>query len=178
MTPARVATSAALAACVLMGAFQWLGAATMSEAAPFGLVSLQLAAAPVDAQTIVDGWVGAARTAAIRAHAVDLVLPFAYGTALLAAGRALATGRAAGTPSARWARRAGVAGVAAAAFDQVENVAMGLTLLDGATSGRTLVTVAAAAAKWGLLAVAVGALATIRWRCRSSVGSGQPTRSR
>lgn len=178
MTPARIAVLATLVAVAVMVAIQTIGAATVTVAAPLGLVSLQFTLDPGAAQAIVDSWVGSARTAALQAHALDVVLPCAYGTAVLAAGRALAVGRAAGTDAARTARRAGLLGVVAAVLDQIENAAMAVTLLDGASTGATLVTVVAAASKWGLLAASLAGLALVGWRTRPAAGSDQSIRAR
>lgn len=166
MTRGRLAAVAATGAAVLMLAIQLVGADLATEAAPLGLVSLQFAADPTDAAAIVASWSGALRTAALRAHALDLLLPLAYGTATVAAGTALATGRAAGTAWARTARRAGLAGGAAAVLDQVENAAMAVALLAAPGVATGAVTVVAAAGKWTLLAGSVLGLAGVRWRTR------------
>ncbi len=163
MTPARVAAVAGGAAAALMLAIQVVGAGLATSAAPSGLVSLQLAPDVRTAAAIVATWTGPLRTAALRAHALDLLLPLAYGTATAAAGLALARGRAAGRRSERLARGAGRAGVAAAVLDQVENAAMGVTLLAGPGRSSVAVTLGAAAGKWVLLGASLIGLALVRW---------------
>lgn len=163
----RVATVAAVIAGLLMLAIQVVATVLVTPEAPLGLVSLQLAADPVRAAAIVGSWTGAVRTAALRAHGLDLLLPCAYGVATVAAGRALAVGRAAGTPWARRARRAGLAGGAAAVADQVENGAIAVTLLVGARPGAAALTVGFAAVKWVLLGTSVAGLALARWCVRA-----------
>lgn len=162
--PARRAWSAAAVASGLLVAIQFVGADLGTAAAPLGLVSLQTALDPSDAAAAVASWDGPLRAAALRAHALDLVLPLAYGAATWSAGTALARGRAAGTPAAALAVRAGRTGVAAAVLDQVENAAMTVTLLAAPTGAVTTVTVAAAAGKWALLALALVGLARAWWR--------------
>lgn len=166
MRPARVAAIAALATGVLMVAIQVVGADLATAAAPFGLVSLQLTADPSEAAAILASWEGALRPAALRAHALDLVLPVAYGTATVAAGLAIARGRAASTPAARRARLAGRIGAAAAVLDQVENAAMGVTLLVGPGPRAGAITLAAALGKWTLLVVSLSGLALASARSR------------
>ena len=166
MRPARVAWVAALAAAMLMVAIQVVGADLATEAAPLGLVSLQFAADPSRAAAILASWEGPLRAAALRAHALDLLLPVAYGTATVAAGLAIARGRASATPVARRARRAGGAGAAAAVLDQVENAAMAVTLLVGPGQPAGAVTLAAALGKWALLAASLAGLALAWTRSR------------
>ena len=171
MTRARLAAVAAGCAAALMVVIQVVGAGLATDVAPFGLVSLQFVTDPADAVTIVASWSGDLRTAVLRAHGLDLLLPLAYGTATVTAGAALAAGRAAGTGLGRTARRAGLAGGAAAGLDQVENVAMAVALLAAPGVATTAVTVAAAVAKWTLLAASVVGLAVVRWRTRGLVAT-------
>lgn len=167
----RVAVAATLVTVLLMVAIQVVAVDLVTAAAPLGLVSLQFVADSGEAARIVGSWTGPVRTAALRAHALDLVLPIAYAVAISAAARALGTGRAAGTSAARLARRAGGAAVAAACLDQVENAAIAATLLAGPGPRSVAVTVVSAAAKWLLLAGALVGLALAWWRV-------QPIRSR
>jgi hypothetical protein len=167
LSPARRAAIAGAAAVVLMLAIQVVGAGLVTTTAPLGLVSLQFAPDPAEATAIVVSWAGAARTAALRAHALDLLLPIAYATAISSAGTALAFGRAAGSPAAATARRAGRAGVAAAVLDQVENAAMAVTLLASPSVAAGGVTLVAALGKWTLLTVALPGLGWVRWRTRA-----------
>ena len=167
MSPARRAGAAGLVAVGLMLAIQVVGPDLMTAAAPLGLVSLQTAADPGVAAAMVASWPGPLRTAALRAHALDLLLPVAYGAATWSAGVALARGRAAGTPVAALARRSGRAGVAAAVLDQAENAAIAVTLLATPTALSAGATVAAALGKWALLAASLGGLGLARWRVRA-----------
>lgn len=163
VSAARRAMVATVVAAGLMVAIQVVGADLATAPAPLGLVSLQGAADPTTAAAMVASWDGVLRTAALRAHALDLLLPVAYGVATWSAGAALAGGSAAGRPAATLARRAGSAGVAAAVLDQLENAAIAVTLLDAPSPVTVTVTVAAALGKWVLLGLSLAGLA-LAWR--------------
>lgn len=163
-TAARRARAATAVAVALMVAIQLVGADLVTAAAPVGLVTLQGVVDPMDAAAVIASWDGPLRMAALRVHALDLLLPLAYGTATWSAGTALALGRAAGTPVAVLAARAGRAGVAAAVLDQVENAAMAVALLAAPTTATGAVTVVSAVGKWALLALSLVGLAVAGWR--------------
>jgi hypothetical protein len=131
----------AVVTVVLLVAITWLGLPLRTTAAPLGIVSLQFAPGVDAATAILSSW-SAVPPARLRwAHGLDLILPFAYATALLRAAR--------GAAAAAAVRRGAVLtvtalAVLAAAADQVENVAMAVTMLGA--PGRTTVRVTLVAA--------------------------------
>lgn len=146
--------AATLGTLLLLLAITVLGLPLRTTEAPFGLVSLQFATSPEMAERMLHAWAVVPRPRLLLTHGLDLVLPVAYAVTLgLAARRTEAIAH-----EARKASRITVGAVVAAALvDQVENVAMGLTILVGPSWGSVLVTLAAATAKWTLLFVAAGA---------------------
>lgn len=143
------------ATVLLFVAITLLGLPLRTDAAPLGIVSLQFAASPDAARRMLHSWSAIPRARLLWAHGLDLILPVAYAltiglAAQHAAGRARAVRRAAAVASG--------AAVAAALADQVENVAMGLTILAGPTWPGVLVTLVAATMKSALLLLAIGTL--------------------
>ena len=156
--------SVALAANLLL-VITLLGGALRTGAAPLGIVSLQFAASPEAAQRMLESWASVPRARLLWAHGLDLILPFAYALSIgLAAVRVSAGARTALGAS----RIASGAALTAASADQVENVAMGLTILVGPSWGGVLVTLVAATVKSVLLVLAVGALVA------ASTAGGRP----
>jgi hypothetical protein len=153
---------------LLMLTIQLLSPALTTPPAPLGIGSLQLATSPASAAAIVASWDGPALGIAALTHGLDLVLPFAYALAIGAAARVRGLRSVA---ARRPARFAGWSVVVAAATDQVENVAMAVTLLGRVSLASVLVTLAAAALKWSALALALAALAVAAVRARRSEGS-------
>ena len=140
---------------LLFLAISVLGLPLRTDAAPLGIVFLQFAASPEAAERMLASWSSVPRERLLWAHGLDLLLPAAYALAIGLAGlRAAAITRAA----RRAAMSATGAAVAAALADQVENVAMAVTILLGPGWPGVLVTLVAATAKWTLLVLAVGAL--------------------
>ena len=159
-------TSTAVAVGLLI-AITVLGLPLRTDAAPLGLVSLQFAASPDVAARMLDSWVSVLRSRVLWTHGLDLVLPFAYALAVgTAATRAAARAASVG-PSAQIAAGAVLV---AAIMDQVENVAMVLTILDAPSWGSVLITLASATIKFATLVVAIGALGVTLQRARSSGG--------
>lgn len=144
-----------------------LGLPLRTDAAPLGLVSLQLAASPDVAARMLDSWASGLRSRVLWTHGLDLVLPFAYALAVGTAATRAAARVASVGPSAQIA--AGAVLVASIA-DQVENVAMVLTILDVPSWGSVLVTLASATIKFATLAVALGALGFTLQRARHGGG--------
>lgn len=147
--------SISAATVLLFVAITLLGLPLRTDAAPLGIVSLQFAASPDAARRMLDSWSAVPRARLLWAHGLDLILPVAYAltiglAAQHAAGRARAVRRAAAVASG--------AAVAAALADQVENVAMGFTILGTPGWSGVLVTLVAATIKSALLVVAIGAL--------------------
>jgi hypothetical protein len=147
--------TATIATLLLLSAIVLLGLPLYTDAAPVGIVSLQFASSPVAASSMLDSWSTIERSRLLWAHGLDLILPVAYAIAIVAAAsRAAAGSAAAGRP-------AGVAAgtvVVAAIADQVENIAMGITILDVPSWTGVLVTLVAATVKSAMLLVALGAL--------------------
>jgi len=165
----RVVQHASTAVAVgLLVAITVLGLPLRTEAAPLGVVSLQLAASPDLATLMLDSWASVLRSRVLWTHGLDLVLPFAYA---LAVGTA-ATRAAARIPSVGPSAQVSAGAVLVAAIaDQVENVAMVLTILDVPSWGSVLVTLASATVKFTTLAVAIGVLGVTLQRARPGGGA-------
>jgi hypothetical protein len=154
-------------AVVVFIAITVLGLPLRTDEAPLGIVSLQLAASPDVAARMLDSWASVVRSRVLWTHGLDLVLPFAYALAVGTAATRAAARVASVGPSAQIA----VGAVLIAAFaDQVENVAMGLTILGVPSWGSVLVTLASATIKFATLAVAIGALGVTLQRARHDSG--------
>jgi len=147
---------ASVAAVILLAGITVLGLPLRTGAAPLGIVSLQLAAAPDVAGRMLDSWTAVPRARVLWAHGLDLLLPVAYALAIGTAATRTAARSARALPAAQLA--AGAA-ITAAIADQVENVAMAATLLAGPGWPGVLVTLAAATVKYMTLVLAAGALA-------------------
>jgi hypothetical protein len=160
----NVSRFAGAAALLLIVGIQVLSASLITPAAPLGIVSLQLATSQEAAARIVASWEGSALAVAAFGHGLDLVLPVAYALAIGAAARVRALLAPAAVPSARLAAWSVLV---AAGTDLVENIAMAVTLLAGASWASVIVTLAAAVPKWAALALAVGALAVAALRARA-----------
>jgi hypothetical protein len=158
---------------VLLALMAVLGHPLRGGAAPSGIVSLQLAASPEVAAAILDSWAHVPRARLLWAHGLDLLLPVAYAVTIGMGASILAAASRAAAPSATIA--AGSALVAAVA-DQVENVAMWVTILRGPGWDSVLPTLAAATVKFAGLALAIGALTSsviIRRRSRADAGAAR-----
>jgi len=158
-----VSRVAGLAALALIVTIQALTPSLITEAAPFGIISLQLATSEVAADRIVASWEGLPLAVAAFGHGLDLVLPFAYAIAIGAAARVRALRSISAIPAARLAAWSAIV---AASLDLIENVAMAVTLLIGASWASVIVTLAAAVPKWASLTLAVGALGFAALRAR------------
>jgi hypothetical protein len=153
-TLVRSATAVTL---LLLGTTSALGVPLRTSTVPLGIVSLQLASSPSAAATILEAWAHVPRSRLLWAHGLDLVLPFAY--ALAIAGAATRARTVLGRRHLAGPIAAGSAVVAAIA-DQVENLAMGVTILAAPSWASVLVTLVGATVKFVMLALAVGALVT------------------
>jgi len=151
----RASLAAFIATAGLFAAITVLGMPLRTAGAPLGIVSLQFAANPEAAEAILASWSGVPRSRLLWAHGLDLILPVAYALAIGLFATDLATRSPLAAPAARLAAGAGVM---AALADQVENVAILITILAGPTCFTVLPTRAAAAVKSVLLVVALSAL--------------------
>jgi len=158
-----VSRVAGVAALILIVTIQALAPALTTDVAPFGIVSLQLATSEAAAARIVASWDGRALAIAVFGHGLDLALPFAYAIGIGAAARVRALRSTAAIPAARLAAWSAIV---AASLDLIENVAMAVTLLIGASWASVIVTLAAAVPKWASLTLAVGALGVAALRAR------------
>jgi hypothetical protein len=158
-----------VATVVLFIAIDRLAIPLRTDAAPLGLVSLQFASNPTAAEAILASWSAVSRSRLLWAHGLDLLLPIAYALAIGLAATNRATMSPAAAPAARFAAGAGVM---AALADQVENVAMFGTILFRPTWFTVLPTRAAAAVKFVLLVLALGALLLTSVRANRERGSG------
>jgi len=150
-----VVRAATVATLLLLGATLVLGLPLRTPASPLGIVSLQLATSPSTAATILDAWASVPRSRLLWAHGLDLLLPLAYALAIASA--------AAGARRILGRRRlaapiASGAAVVAAIADQVENLAMGVTIIAGPSWASVLVTLVGATVKFVMLTLALGAL--------------------
>ena len=151
-----VARSSALLTVALLVVITILGAPLRSDLAPLGIISLQFAASPEVATSMLDSWAGVPLRRLLWAHGLDLVFPVAYALAVGTAAVSFAGVSQRAMPAAALA--AGSVLVAAVA-DQIENVAMLLTILRGPGWDSVLPTLAAATVKFAGLGLAVGSLA-------------------
>ena len=157
-TTARLRTterSALAASIVLLGVITVLGLPLWTDAAPLGIVSLQFATSPEAADRMLDSWSVVPRARLLWAHGLDLLLPVSYAVAIAAAATRLA---AASVDARQWAAIASASAVVAAVADQLENVALGVTILLAPSWTAVLVTLVGATVKTALLVVALGAL--------------------
>jgi hypothetical protein len=161
--------SSTVVAALLLGATLVLGLPLITQGAPLGIVSLQLAASPTAAASILDAWTSVPRGRLLWAHGLDLLLPVAYGLAIVAA--AEGARRMLGRRQLTAPIAIGAAIVAAVA-DQVENVAMLFTILGGPSWASVMVTLVGAIVKFVMLAIALGSLvaALLAVRARGMAG--------
>ena len=158
----NIQRAATLVTLVLVGIIIMLGLPLWTEAAPFGIVSLQFATSPASADAMLDSWSSVATSRLLWAHGLDLLLPVAYAVAISAAAmRAAPTDRVAGVAVA--------SAFVAALADQIENVAMAITILGSPSWTGVLATLVAATVKSALLLIALVALTAAvagAWRVR------------
>jgi hypothetical protein len=149
------ARSATAVVVVLLGATLLLGLPLLAPGAPLGIVSLQLATSPTAAADVLAAWASVPRSRLLGAHALDLVLPLAYGLAIVtvAEGARRTLGRR--HLSATIAIGGAVVAVVA---DQVENLAMWATILSGPSWASVIVTLVGAIVKFVMLSLALGSL--------------------
>lgn len=165
---------ATVATVVLLAAITALGMALRTDSAPLGIVSLQLAASPDVASGMLESWAAVPRARVLWTHGLDLALPFAYALAVVSsAGRAAARSAVALST----AQIAVGAILVAAVADQVENIAMGITLVVGPNWGSVLITLVSTTVKFATLALAIGALVVTLRRAASPIGSAPSARS-
>ncbi len=157
-TTARLRTterSALAASILLLGVITVLGLPLWTDAAPLGIVSLQFATSPEAAGRMLDSWSMVPRARLLWAHGLDLLLPISYAVAIVAAATRLA---AANVDARQWATISSASSVVAAVADQLENVALGVTILLAPSWTAVLVTLVGATVKTALLVVALSAL--------------------
>lgn len=142
---------------LLLIAINLLGLPLRTDAAPFGIVSLQFAADAADAAAILTSWDAVPGGRLLWAHALDVLLPFAYAVTLARATSAVV----AGTGLVRGGRTVTAAAVVAAVADQLENAAMSVTLLVGPRAAPVALTAASATVKFLALITAVGGLVVL-----------------
>jgi hypothetical protein len=140
---------------LLLTVLTLLGQPLRNGVAPAGIVSLQFAASPDVATAILGSWADVPRARLLWAHGLDLLLPVVYALAIGASASILAASSQRAAPSATIAAGSGLV---AAVADQVENVAMWVTILRGPGWDSVLPTLAAATIKFSGLALAIGAL--------------------
>jgi len=150
-----VARTAGVLALALLATIGFLAGPLRSDVAPLGIVSLQLAGSPEVASSILTSWSAVPDARILWAHGLDLVLPVTYAFAIGSAATAIADTSRRAAPSASISAGSGLV---AAAADQVENLAMLVTLVRGPGWGSVLLTLASAIVKFAALACALAAL--------------------
>ena len=122
-----------------------------TEAAPDGIVTLELAGSPEEAAPIVEEW---ARVGALDEAGISLGLDFLYMPlyGALLAGLVIAVAQRAGKE--RWGRLVAWAPFVAVAFDVVETVALTRVVDNPSAGGWAALARVCALPKFGLLAVA------------------------
>lgn len=138
---------------VLLALFQPANAPLQTPAAPSGIVSLQLAWRPENAQTMVSSWDANARLFAAFGLGFDYLFMPSYAAAL-ALGALLAAGRHPGR-FARLGAGIGWAAFLAAGFDALENLGQFQELFNARYDFSPLVGLCAVV-KFGLIVVALG----------------------
>jgi len=151
----RLQRVASLMAVVLLAAIAALGLPLRTSAAPLGIVSLQFAGSPGAAEMMLDSWRAVPRARLLWAHGLDLLLPVAY---VIAIGTTAARAGGRVAPVSRWSGLAAGSALVAGSADQLENIAMGFTILGTPSWAGVMVTLVAATVKSLLLIVAVIAL--------------------
>lgn len=133
----------------LFAVFRTLNAPLLSDAAPAGVVSFELAGTPAAAQSILDSWDARAREFAAFGLGLDYLFMLAYGLSL-----ALATLLAAGRHGG-WMRPLGAAAgwgaSAAALLDAIENAALWQVLQGEVTPAWTGTAALCASIKFALI---------------------------
>lgn len=138
-----VALAATIALVVVINV---LGLPLRTDAAPLGIVSLQLATSVEVADRVLASWSGVTTARLLVVHGLDVLLPVAYAVAIRSSAARLGAGRA------------GALAVTAAIADQVENALMAVTILGAPTPFLVRSTLVAAFIKWGALAAALALL--------------------
>jgi hypothetical protein len=154
-----------LATVGLFATIVLLGLPLVTPAAPLGIVSLQVAADVATAAAVLASWAAVPPGRLGLAHGLDLLLPFAYLLTLVRAARS----RRHRAPRP-WVGAVVTAAVVAAAADQLENLAMTVTLLSGPTPGLVRITRVAAIVKFVALAGAATGLVPILRSGRPAAG--------
>lgn len=143
MTARRTDRSAFVVAVGLVIAINTIGLPLRTDAAPSGIVSLQLATSVGAAEAILASWSAVATTRILVVHGLDVLLPIAYAVAITSWAARLGAGRAS------------VAALVAAVADQAENALMAVSILDAPNAALVGGTLVAAVVKWGALAFAL-----------------------
>ena len=116
---------------LLMAVFAVTGAPLTTEAAPYGVVSFELAGTLENAQRILASWDVETQLRAAFGLGLDYLFMAVYaGTLALGIGMAAGSLRCTGWPLARWGNALSWGVILAAGLDAVENIAL-LTLLWG-----------------------------------------------
>jgi len=154
-----------------LGLFALLAVAGLllrTDAAPLGLVSLQFAGDVGRAADILAAWDGELWRRAVVLQGLDLLLPFAYGVALVRWARHL--GPLDGSADRGVVTFAVSLAVFAAVADQAENVALLVTMLHRPSSVIVGLTPVLASTKFVSLTAALFGVALLRSRTASREG--------
>lgn len=123
------------ASLVLLLVFNTTGAPLITSAAPMGIVSFELAGAPERAQAMLNAWDMSARLIAAFGLGIDYLFMVTYSMSISMAGLMAAEAlRRCNWPLAQLGGPLAWGQLLAALLDAVENVALMVILLGGATS--------------------------------------------
>jgi len=169
-----VSRAAWLVALGLLAVIGFLGGPLRGDVAPLGIVSLQLAGSPEVATAILASWSAVPTARILWAHGLDFVFPVAYAIAIGLTATSLAQASRRAAPAGAIAAGSGLV---AAVADQVENLAMLVTLTVGPSWGSVLPTLVGATVKFSALGLAFAALALAASAAARSRSHGRRSRA-
>jgi hypothetical protein len=149
----RIVFLALLADTILLTLLMnWLGRPLFTPAAPYGIVSFELAGSPAAAQSILESWDAGARLRAAFIQGLDFLYLLVYAvTFALASWRTSGALQRLGWPLARLGKPVALGFGLAAACDVLENIALTLVLFGTQQSPLPETAAVCAAIKFGWL---------------------------
>jgi hypothetical protein len=120
---------------LLMIVFSVTGAPLTTEAAPYGVVSFELAGTVEKADEILSSWDAAAQQRATFGLGLDFLFMVAYASTIaFGCGMAAQVLRGSGWPLAQWGNRLAWGAILAALLDVVENLSLTIVIFGTVTS--------------------------------------------